>query len=189
MTLLPSHRVMNFTTSWHTRFAPLWRDAVLPLLPDRPWRWLELGSYEGQSACWVIDNAGEEAFEIVCVDMWPWPEIEQRFDANVAGRVTKFKERHTPFLLRQIAEGSRYDVIYIDGDHNAPAVLSDSVLGWQLLHPGGVMIWDDYCWRDKPWRLGRLPPDRAIDGFLSCHLTELQVIHHGEQVIVRRNCQ
>ena len=179
----------TFTNHWHARFSGLWRDAVLPLLPVRPWRWLELGSYEGQSACWVVDHALRDGDEIVCVDIWPDPEIERRFDANVAAHVTKFKSRHTPWLLRQITDGRRYDVVYVDGDHHAPAVLSDSVLGWQLLHPGGVMIWDDYCWRDKPWRLGRLPPDRAIDGFLSCHLTELQVIHHGEQVIVRRNCQ
>lgn len=36
------------------------------------------------------------------------------------------------------------DLLYIDGAHDAPAVLQDFVLAWPMLRVGSVVIFDDY---------------------------------------------
>jgi len=41
------------------------------------------------------------------------------------------------------------DIIFIDGAHSAPYVLSDTENAFKLMREGGVMLWHDYgVWRD-----------------------------------------
>ena len=35
-------------------------------------------------------------------------------------------------------------VSYVDGDHTSEGAFLDGLLSWNLLRPGGVMIFDDY---------------------------------------------
>jgi predicted O-methyltransferase YrrM len=37
-----------------------------------------------------------------------------------------------------------FDLIHIDGNHNADGVLHDAILAWYSLEPGGRIIFDDY---------------------------------------------
>lgn len=176
----------GYTMLWHDKHAAVWESVVLPVLPSGPRRWLELGSYEGKSAEWTLQHAIRKGDELVCVDLWRNADVEKRFDQNVRLHVTAFKESHESFLLRQIRDGRTFDVIYVDGDHNAPAVLSDCVLGWKVLRPNGVMIFDDYRWAGFEFRPRAIAPCVAIDGFLASHATQLRVLHKGYQVIVQR---
>lgn len=89
---------MSFTTDWVTQFVPSWTKHVLPVLAGRPGvRWLEVGSFEGRSALWTLDNVlTGPGSEITCVDLWQrmWlqkSDFEQRFDENVAGRTNLVK--------------------------------------------------------------------------------------------------
>jgi predicted O-methyltransferase YrrM len=36
------------------------------------------------------------------------------------------------------------DAIFIDGDHSYDAVVHESRLAWDLIRPGGIIIWHDY---------------------------------------------
>jgi predicted O-methyltransferase YrrM len=38
-----------------------------------------------------------------------------------------------------------FDLVYIDGDHSAPAVMYDSELAFAITRPGGFVIWHDYA--------------------------------------------
>jgi predicted O-methyltransferase YrrM len=38
----------------------------------------------------------------------------------------------------------KFDAIFIDGDHSCEGVRNDSALAYQLIQPGGVIIWHDY---------------------------------------------
>lgn len=177
---------MEFTAAWHDSHAEIWRQVILPLLPETPRRWLELGSYEGKSAAWTLEHAIRDGDELVCVDGWWNAEVEQRFDANVGSRVTKIKMPHAEYLLAAAARGESFDAIYVDGDHDAPAVLSDCILAWKVLRPNGVMICDDYHWHGGWKKPGAVEPCHAIDGFLRSYATRLRVLHHGYQVMVQR---
>ena len=78
-----------------------------------------------------------------------------------------------------------YDIVYIDGSHAAPDVIVDTVLSWQLLKKGGIMIFDDYLW-NRDWSPEKTPKI-AVDAFLNIFKKELQVIHMKFQVIIKKN--
>lgn len=167
---------------WMSNKDPIWRRLVLPRLPSAGVRWLEIGSLEGRSACWVLDNALDDDGELVCVDRWPekMQKAEANFDHNVAGRATKVKGRSADFLLY---DSSLYDAIYIDGSHDAPDVLGDAVLSWPRLKVGGVLIFDDYPLEIDGSDADKVNPGPAIDGFLSSFAKRLCVLHKAWQVI------
>lgn len=178
-----------FTNNWHEGQSPMWEKLIIPL---RPSRYLEIGSYEGQSAKWILDKT--EA-DVVCVDTWDGEgqgsgcvaeeyidKVETRFDANMkeyGGRVTKLKGKSFDCLKN--LEG-QFDLVYIDGSHLARHVIEDAVLSFALLRKGGVLVFDDYGWKGfkEEWK----NPKLAIDAFFNIFREEIQVIHVGWQAFV-----
>ena len=89
--------------------------------------------------------------------------------------------------LRQ--RGVKADLIYVDGSHFAKDVLLDAALGFELLNPGGVMVFDDAV----SWRYGDSihdSPKQAVDAFIACNWNRLKVLESptGYQVVVQRTC-
>jgi len=177
----------TFTHDWlPDALSAKWLELVVPSLGERV-RWLELGSHEGRSACWVIDNVfKEKQGALVCVDHWVSAAAESLFDKNTAGKAVKVKEKTASFLAKHLAFGSKFDVIYIDADHEARSVLEDAVLSWNLLPVGGIGIFDDYRWQMPAEKSHLLPPKPAIDAFLSIYGSCISVLHKDHQVIFRR---
>ena len=164
----------------------VWSKIVVPTMPKTGRRWLEIGSLEGRSACWVLDNVIDDDGELVCVDPWRGVGVtrnERTFDYQTAGRATKVKSPSADFLRE---DTSTYHVIYVDGSHDAPDVLEDAVLAWPRLAVGGVMMFDDYRWHHPAGMAGKVSPGVAIDGFLAAYATRLTVLHKGFQVIVQK---
>jgi predicted O-methyltransferase YrrM len=149
---------------------------------------LEVGSFEGRSAIWFLDNVlTHPTATITCVDPFIGPGAEAQFDHNMrvsghAAKVTKIKGRSEVVLLD--LKPASYDAIYIDGSHLAVNVLMDAALSWTLLKRGGVLIFDDYLWR--PERPAWNRPQLAIDLFLSMVGTDAVVLHKTHQAIVRK---
>jgi predicted O-methyltransferase YrrM len=77
-----------------------------------------------------------------------------------------------------------YDFIYIDGSHIAKDVLTDACMAWPLLKKQGIMVFDDYLWGDPRDILHR--PKPAIDTFMNLFAEEVDVVHIGYQMIVRK---
>lgn len=160
-------------------------------------RALEVGSNEGDSATWLLDNVlTGDGSSITCVDCWS-EETQERTDPELRGRLPGpiasaaeaeaiFDRRVAPYELRVnklkgwSAEWlpklpkATYDLIYIDGTHDAPSVLQDSVLAWPLARPGAIVIWDDY-----QWPLGSDATERpkiAIDAFTAVYARQLELL-------------
>ena len=100
-------------------------------------------------------------------------------------------------LLSLIAQDKQYDVIYIDGDHNACSVLEDAILAWRLLKIGGILLFDDYMMEiTDPWfyimhkefqtekRFGLMfhHPKEAIDDFLSTYKGQYEMYIDNYQI-------
>ena len=183
----------EFTSDWFTEHLPVWE----PLLAEaKPARILEIGSYEGHSACALIELCGaERPVSLWCVDVWwDWGEgagaqVEERFDRNInlalsrtAHQVTvhKTKWRSAPALAALIAQEGEctMDFIYVDGSHTAPDTLSDLVMAFHLLKVGGVMVVDDYLWvHPESTRLDILDtPKLGIDAFFNTFGRKMQLI-------------
>lgn len=137
----------EFTQWWHNNAIGMWeRWLDLPKLKNG----LEIGSFEGASAVWLMDHAPN--LTLACVDIFGpafddvTGEYEQRFERNVAEygkRVIKLKGKSTD-VLPKLVQAKRFDLIYIDGDHSYAGALADTKLAYPLLKKGGVLIWDDY---------------------------------------------
>lgn len=104
--------------------------------------------------------------------------------ADYADRITPFKGRSDKILPALIVKGDHYDFIYVDGSHDSRDVILDAELSFKMLKRGGVMVFDDYEWDmyDDPYR----NPRPAIDFFLACHASELEIIEKNYQVSLRK---
>jgi predicted O-methyltransferase YrrM len=186
----------EFTNDWFVGNIPVW-DMLIPQFA--PTKFLEIGSYEGRSTCHLIEKFGVKTpIEFHCVDTWEggvehvratMSDVERRFDHNIA--IARSKATHPVHLVKHkkysnlalaelIAAGrsGAFDVIYIDGSHQAPDVLSDCVLSFQLLRNGGLMIFDDYLWSMEAMgkQDGYNMPKPAIDAFLNIYQRKMQVV-------------
>lgn len=118
-------------------------------------KYLEIGSYEGNSAIFVAENFKKS--QICCVDHWfghekyydhqDFSKIEKNFDFNVKDyrNIVKVKKKSDNFFLEN--KKNNFDVIYIDGDHTAKQVYKDCINAWNCLKVNGILILDDYIWK------------------------------------------
>ena len=157
---------------------------ITPLLTDfaekragAPIRYLEIGAYEGRNLAfmsWLLPDQ----LDVTVIDPWfnadfnPDPEyhaIEFRYRGNMMR--TRFRSYRTlrstseVELPKMLAEGQRYDLIYVDGSHAALAVMSDMCMSASLLDVGGMMVLDDY-WHDIS-EISGPGVKQAVDHFLA----------------------
>lgn len=192
----------EYTNNWFESSARHTWDWLVPRVnPDRI---LEVGSYEGASACYLIDAlAPKKSIEIHCVDTWEggtehkpggsapanMSEVRRRFHRNTGRAMSRAAhpvglhchEGSSGLVLAGLVAqgmGNRFDFIYVDGSHQAPDVLCDAVLGFRLLRTGGVMAFDDYLW-SEPLPYGVDPvrcPKAAIDAFTTLYCRKLRIL-------------
>jgi predicted O-methyltransferase YrrM len=114
---------------------------------------LEIGNFEGFSAIWQLEKIlTHPTSSITCIDIFNDPVIEERFDRNieatgVAYKVKKIKGSSEKMLRALGLE--QFDYVYIDGSHLGKFVLSDGVLSWDLVKPGGLIVFDDYYYLES----------------------------------------
>ncbi|MCE2870849.1 MAG: class I SAM-dependent methyltransferase [Oxalobacteraceae bacterium] len=191
----------DFTNTWFESAKPVW-DSLIPQI--NPTRILEIGSYEGASTCYLIEKLGiSKNIELHCIDTWEggvehkiggsahtdMSIVEKRFNNNASLAISKVNNNvqlfiHKSFsvlaLSKLIAEGKKgyFDFIYVDGSHQAPDVLCDALLSFELLKNNGVIAFDDYLWQEvlpngtDPIRC----PKPAIDAFSNIYCRKIKII-------------
>jgi len=178
----------EFTEDWFTRNVPVWEEHLGPLR-DRPnLRYLEVGTFEGMSAIWMLKHVLTAASSLAeGVDPYFDEAVKARAQKNLAhaGVAARFKLHQglSADLLPRL-EAASYDVVYVDGSHTADDVLADAVLCWLLLKPGGLLVFDD--WQMDPALPAELRPTVAIDAFVTAYRRRLELVHRGYQLIVRK---
>ena len=158
---------------------------------------LELGSFEGLSACFVLWRLPDA--RVTCIDTFAGipgyeaygitTDISSAFDGNVAlvdGDRTRKLVGETHRLLPQLVDaGNRFDLVYVDASHLAIDVLADAAFAWKLLRTGGVAIFDDY---------GLVPPGEdplehpqpALNAFLELVRKRAEVLGRERQLMLRK---
>lgn len=182
---------LEFSTDWFSMRAANWDRLIVPSLrgKQRP-RILEIGSWEGLSACFLAFRIPQA--EITCVDTWEGSDeheglhniaaVEKRFDSNVSqfqGTILKRKTSSSAFLK---SNTTKFDLIYIDGSHHFSDVLSDAFMAFNALSSGGFLVFDDYLWEDYENPLHN--PGRAINIFYRHFGRQLKVLSVGHQVFL-----
>lgn len=177
-----------FTEDYVSSHASVWQEYLAPFKGEENLRFLEVGSLEGRSAIWFLENIlTHPTASITCVDPFLWRYREPRFDHNIevsgfAGKVIKIKGKSEEIL--GTLEEQSFDIVYIDGCHVALNVMMDAMLGWLLLKPQGILIFDDYAW--QPEKLLHNRPKMAIDAFLKVLQTRVEILHKGYQVVLKK---
>jgi cephalosporin hydroxylase len=190
----------QFTNHWFMDNQASWQLLLDQFTPSKV---LEIGAYEGQGSCFFIDRiASLRPLSLHCVDTWQggvehqagerdpadMPLVQQRFQANVnlacsgamhAVNVQTYQTTSDTALHHlnvQPEHVGSFDLIYVDGSHQAADVLSDAVLAFRLLKLGGVMVLDDYLWlqevNGQPDVLNA--PKIAIDAFTTIYQRKLR---------------
>jgi predicted O-methyltransferase YrrM len=154
---------------------------------------IEIGSHEGRSACWIIQNMLSPVGKLYCIDPFNSIEMKQRFEKNVVHATTQQKsvepivDYSYVALAKLIAQRKQVDFIYIDGAHHNHEVMTDAVMSWKLLRDGGIMVFDDYF----PLTDGMLPPSprSAIDAFQGLFSEDFTLLFANTQLGVRKRCK
>lgn len=186
----------HFTSDWFTKYAPQWISRM-GHLKDVETHALEIGSYEGRSTCWILDNILTHArSSITCVDSWDGSDktlglktvsAHSRFVSNVIhyyGKVRKIAKKSYDALLTMNIQCYEFDIIFIDGDHEGYGALSDLMMCWPLLKNGGHLVFDDYQWSHEALRT---QPKDAWDAFASVKPLGLTWQLDGRQIFARKN--
>ena len=178
----------EFEHDWFTVHIPVW-DRLLQPLEQRAARVLELGSFEGLSACYLLWRLPDA--HVTCVDTFNWfdiADLEGRFDRNVAlvdpTRVRRLTGRTSDVLPRLVDEQATFDFIYVDASHMALDVLSDAAQAWKLLAPEGLIVFDDY---GLDYEDPMLSPTRAIDAFHTVVASDAVRVDAGGQYALRKS--
>ena len=143
-------------------------------------KFLEIGSWVGTSAIEQVKDVLTGANStITCVDNWEDSKVEEYFDertAPYADKITKVKSDSKTWLEQN--QDQRFDFIYIDGDHSASGIESDTRLSWPMLKVGGVMALDDVLLNNETVE--------ANNAFVESVKDESTIIENGYQVWLRK---
>lgn len=157
---------------------------------------LQIGAYTGDASVWMLENilTSDSSF-LVDVDTWSgseenihkefdWTDVESVYNNKVLlyKNLIKHKGTSSSFLNNCT---DMFDFIYIDGDHTADAVYRDATLSFPLLKQDGIMAFDDYLWNHDT-NNPELEPKIAIDRFLYEHSLNIEILHHGYQVWIKK---
>jgi predicted O-methyltransferase YrrM len=177
----------KFSTDWFHHAVEDWKRILAPLKGKPNLNYLEIGVFEGRSLLWMLENVlTDPTARATGIDIFPW-DTRQTLQANLeaSGSAHKVTAITGPSWqeMRKLPIES-FDIIYIDGSHLMPDVLSDAVQGWALLKQGGLMIFDDY------WVPHGLPEETntvaAIDALITAHRNDVSVILRTGQVVLQK---
>ena len=158
----------NITTDYFSINTFYWKQ-ILKIIP-RDFKYLEIGSWEGNSALFILTNFNVK--NVVCVDIWEdinFKDIQksnyENYKKNIEeflNKVKTYKGTSDSFFLNQ---RENFDVIYIDGSHETDQVYKDIKNSWKVLNNKGVLICDDYFYGDI-YKNPNNVPSIAINKFI-----------------------
>jgi predicted O-methyltransferase YrrM len=177
---------MNFTADWFTHNIPNFEKCMNAL--DKREIFLEIGSYEGRSTCWLLEHGLADDGDIQCIDPFVgMRDVEERFLSNVnqVKKPDQYFEHFRNYSYHSLSwliqdapdDPAQFDFIYIDGDHDPATTLIDASMAWVLLRKGGVMLFDDYEYPEQPTKCG-------IDGFLMGFVDKYDLLLKNYQLAV-----
>ena len=168
-------------------------------------KFLEIGSFEGMSAIWMLENIlTHKDSKLWCIDPGvEWTGYLSEKEANNAferllsninksgfnENVKIIKGKSGDYLAR--FPKNYFDFIYVDGNHEAEKVLEDAIMSFRILNVGGIMALDDYLlgirWPNSPGAIAcNNLPKKAIDYFLEIYKGKIEILYKDYQVWIKK---
>ena len=155
--------------------------------------YLEIGSWEGSSALYILNNYKTK--KVYCVDVWDkdekYEELYKKNFNNFLHNMEEFKDRYFFFKERSddfFKKNDEYfDLIYIDGTHESFQVDKDINNAWKFLNLNGIIICDDFFYGNLYSGLNEDVPATSINKFIKKQQNKLKVLCvNNSQVFLRK---
>ena len=155
--------------------------------------YLEIGSWEGSSALYILNNYKTK--KVYCVDVWDkdekYEELYKKNFNNFLHNMEEFKDRYFFFKERSddfFKKNDEYfDLIYIDGTHESFQVDKDINNAWKFLNLNGIIICDDFFYGNLYSGLNEDVPANSINKFIKKQQNKLKVLCvNNSQVFLRK---
>jgi hypothetical protein len=186
----------TFTDNWFTDRIPTWTQELKEFKGKPDVHYLEIGTFEGRSALWVLENVlTNPTSKITIIDSFEEGKTYETFVSNVklSGEPDKFKilRGTSTEKLREVPLDS-IDFAYVDGSGEGIVMLSDLVTTWNLVKVDGIIICSRYALdkrerEDLELKTHDPGPFEAIDTFLKVFKPYVTVLaFQDNQVFIRK---
>jgi predicted O-methyltransferase YrrM len=189
----------NFTKNWNQEFIKNTKDiSNLNLC-------LEIGSFEGLTSKYICENLLSERGKLICIDPLTDNYLNDNLSnddkLNNGNEFSYFNGQYDRFmnnvgeyvengkieLIRDLSSNSyknlikkfssKFDLIYIDGDHRPDSVYLDGINCFELCKNNGYILFDDYLWKDT---------GKGIDRFLEEKNGQYELLINDYQILIKK---
>lgn len=170
---------------------------------------LEIGCFEGKATTWlcenilteaiydVVDTFGGSANEFGMKDtMDMLSKDKDALENNFRHNISFFEDRidfhiykgYSQHILPQLYTlGNKYDFIYVDASHKADDTFVDGYWANKMLNKGGLIIFDDWGWKDATDLSPNNSPEIGIRQFCTLYADQYQMLFNGYQIGLIKN--
>lgn len=189
---------MNQYPNWFSYGANSYFERNTSHFKDTPITALQIGAYTGDASLWMVENIlTHKNSELYDVDTWAgsdesihkefnWSDIKEIYNNKLStyidsGKIIPTMMKSVDFL--RMAPGP-FDFVYIDGNHEAFAVVEDFIFVFDLVNINGIIAFDDYNWGSDLPAYKR--PQMAINFILDVYQDKIKVIDSGNQMWIQK---
>lgn len=198
----PDH--YKFTEEWFDPMIPSWKQMFdLYLKESEINSALEIGCYEGRATTFLLDNylsstvtydvvdtfggsAEEDGMKDTMERLESSDFIYDNFTHNMSFHpdidLSIFRDRSQYVLPDFVKHGREYDFIYVDASHMADDTFVDGYYAHKMLKPGGLIIFDDFGWKDPNRPHVSESPELGIRTFFTIYDREYASLGQGYQI-------
>jgi len=167
---------------------------------------LEIGTGHGRSSVWMLENIlTQPTSRIITVDIedvrsYKQGDLPEQYEAGLSLTLTQnlqpyidrgqcefyvtdskefFRKLYGGVLNSKFVNNPKqaFDFIYLDGCHDPDYVMYEAAIAFELLKPGGLLLFDDYGWGNCRY---------GIEAFLLCYQTKCNIMVKDWQVLVEK---
>lgn len=164
---------------------------------------LEVGCYEGRATTYLLDNFLKKDINYDVIDTFGG-SLEESGMENTGERLKKddfiyqnfkhnisfhpeanfqiYKEVSQFQLPKLLEKNKTYDFIYIDASHRDDDTFVDAYFAHKLLNPGGMIIFDDFGWKDPKNPHVSNSPELGIHMFFTNYEELYTIVMKGYQI-------
>jgi hypothetical protein len=201
----------KFTEDWFDPSIPTWEKIFNHYHTsdkDKFKSILEIGCYEGRATIFLCDSILNPGTNYDIVDSFGGSLVEngmegtaKRLKENGNFIYDNFKHNisfhpdinfsiyqgYSQHVLPKLVEQDRkYDFIYVDASHRSDDTFIDAYFAYKMLNVGGVMIFDDFGWKDPHDTHIVASPEFGIRSFLTCYHDHYEIISSGYQIAIEK---
>ena len=198
----------KFTEEWFDHMIPTWEQVFENYDKEKIKNVLEIGCYEGRATIFLCEQVLQKGVNYDIVDTFGGTleesgmggtakrlKIENfiynnfthniSFHSHINFNINKGYSQH--ILPTLVEQDKQYDFIYVDASHRADDTFVDAYYAHKMLKPGGLIIFDDFVWKDPNAPHPVCSPELGIRMFFSMYDNLYTPIMQGYQIGAIKN--